>query len=156
MSRTAPSAEPEALRRGMRRLLLIALVLCLPIIVLAWFVVPAGLDALTVVTAFAYVAGVLALSVAVTYAVRLRTLRLWPRVALAVAAVVVGAVLLRAWPPDQAQIAYAPGQVLAPPERALHLVYLYVLVFAPWQLGVFLLFGTVGAALTRWRAGAAR
>ncbi|GAA2751503.1 hypothetical protein [Amnibacterium kyonggiense] len=152
MSRVAPPPDPETRRRGMRRLLLVAIALCLPIIVLAWFVVPAGWDALAIITTLAYVAGVLALSVFVTSVVQLRTQRLWPRVAIAVAAVIAGAVLLQVWPPDQAQIAYASGQVLAPPERALHLTYLYVLVFAPWQLGVFVLFGTVGAALTRWRS----
>jgi hypothetical protein len=34
----------------------------------------------------------------------------------------------------------------------VHLTYLFVLVGALWQLGLFLLLGSIGSAVTRWRS----
>ena len=152
MSRVAPPPDPEVQRRGIRRLALIGAVLCLPLVVSGFFVLPSGWDVVLLVLPFVYVAGVLVLAVAATRAWRLRSDRLLPVAAAGIGAIVVATVLFSVWPPDRAQVAFETGSVLAPIGRALHLAYLYLLAGALWQFGLFLVIGAVGAALTRWRS----
>lgn len=152
MSRPGPQLDREVQRRGIRRLAVIGGVLCLPLVVSAWLVLPAGFDVVLLVLPFVYVAGVLVLAFAATRAWRLRSDRLLPLLGVAVGSVVLATVLFAVWPPDQAQVALEPGRVLAPVGRALHLTYFYLLVGAPWQFGLFLFIGVLGAAVTRRRS----
>jgi hypothetical protein len=151
MSRVAPPPDPAEQRRGIRRIALIGAVLTLPQIVSGWFVLPSGWDLVSLVLPFVYVAGVLVLAVAVTRAWRLRSERSLPIALAGVGAIVLATVLFSLWPPDPAQY-LDTGTVLVPLGRAVHLTYLFVLVGALWQLGLFLLLGSIGSAVTRWRS----
>ncbi|WP_375406065.1 hypothetical protein [uncultured Amnibacterium sp.] len=154
MSRVAPLADPADRRRGIRRIAVVGAVLTLPQLIAAWLVLPSGWELVSLVLPFVYVAGVLVLSVAATRAWKLRSERLLPIAVAGVACIVVATVLFSVWPPDQAQY-LDTGTVLVPFGRGLHLEYLFVLVGALWQFGLFVLVGSIGSALTRQRTGRA-
>jgi hypothetical protein len=151
MSRVAAVPGPAEQRRSIRRTAAIGVVLTLPQLVSGWLLLPSGWDLVSLLLPFLYVAGVLVLAVAATRAWRLRSDRLLPIAVAGLAAVLVATALFGAWPPDQAQY-LDTGTVLVPIGRALHLTYLFVLVGALWQFGLFLLLGSLGTALTRRRS----
>lgn len=150
MTRVAPLPDPADRRRSIRRIADMGAVLVLPQLVAAWFVLPAGWDVVSLVLPFLYIAGVLVLSVAATRAWTLRSDRLLPVAVAGVGCVVVATALFSVWPPDQAQF-FDTGTVLVPFIRGLHLLYLFLLAGGLWQFGLFVLAGSFGTAVTRWR-----
>ena len=66
MSRGVPQPDPAVQRRGIRRLAVVGAVLCLPLVVSAWLVLPAAFDVVLLVLPFVYVAGVLVLGQSLT------------------------------------------------------------------------------------------
>jgi len=154
MSRVAPPPGPAEQRRSIRRLTVIGVVLTLPQLISGWFVLPTGWDLVSLLLPFLYVAGVLVIAVSATRAWRLRSGRLLPVAGAGVLAIVIATALFSLWPPDQAQY-FDTGTVVAPIGRALHLTYLFVLVGALWQFGLFVLLGSIGSAATRWRSARA-
>jgi hypothetical protein len=151
MSRVAPAPGPAEQRRGVRRATVLGVVLLLPQLISGWFLLPAGWDLVTLVVPFVYVAGVLVLAFAATRAWKLRSDRLLPIAVAGVAAILLATVLFSVWPPDMKQYVDTVAGP-APLDRAVHITYLFVLVGALWQFGLFLLFGTIGSAVTRLRS----
>jgi hypothetical protein len=143
MSRVAPPPEPAVLRRRARRALLIGIACLLPRLVLAWLVLPPAYDLLLIV------GGLLAIAIAVFQLVALRTERLLPIVVAGVAAVVVAGAVVSAFPAQGAPVAF-DGGLIAPAAVVLH-QYLYLLLGALSQLGLMLVVGSIGVAVTRWR-----
>ncbi len=143
-----PSERSDATRR--RRLLRaigIGCLLLVPRIALAWLVLPSAYDLTQIVVTLVFVGGLFAIGVSL---VRLRALRnrsLLPVAIGGLAAIVVAGLVLRVVPPSGEAVAYTGG-LLAPAPVALA-QWLYLAIGGLSQLGLVLLIGSVGAALSR-------
>jgi hypothetical protein len=149
MSRVAPPPEPAVLRRRARRALLIGVACVVPRLVLAWLVLPPAYDLLLIAVTLLFVGGLLAVAIAVFQFVALRTERVLPIVVAGLVGVVLAGVLVRAFPAEGAPVAFEGGLV-APAPVVLH-QYLYLLFGALSQLGLMLVVGSIGVAVSRWR-----
>lgn len=143
-----PAGRSAATRR--RRLVRAALIGCLllvPRIALAWLVLPSAYDLTQIVVTLVFVAGLFVIGASL---VRLRALRnqaLLPVAVGGLAAIVTAGLVLRAVPPSGESVAYTGG-LIAPAQVALaHWVYLAIGGLS--QLGLVLLVGSVGAAVSR-------
>jgi hypothetical protein len=149
MSRVAPPPQKDVLRRRARRALLIGVACCVPRLVLAWLVLPPAYDLLLIAVTLLFVGGLLALAIGVFQYVGLRTDRVLPVGVAGALAVVAAGVLVEAFPPQGAPVEFHGG-LIAPVAVVLH-QYLYLLLGAMSQLGLMLVVGAVGVAITRWR-----
>ena len=149
MTRVAPPPEPAVLRRRARRALLIGVACVVPRLVLAWLVLPPAYDLLLIAVTLLFVGGLLAIAIAVFQFVALRTERVLPIVVAGLAGVVLAGALVSAFPAEGAPVAF-DGGLIAPAPVVLH-QYLYLLLGATSQLGLMLVVGSIGVAVTRWR-----
>lgn len=149
MSRIAAQPDPATRRRQAHGLLVLGLLACLPRVVLVWFVSPA-LDIWQVVATLVFVGGLLVLALAIFQFRLLRTEVVWPIGVIGVVAVAIAAVVVLLVPPGTAPFAYS-GSLIAPP-AAVAYQYLYLLLGAMSQLGLMLVVGAVGLAITHWRS----
>jgi hypothetical protein len=153
VSRAAPPPDREALRRRARRFALGGLAACLPRLVLVWFVLPPAFDLLLVAVTLLFVGGLLLLAIAIFQAAALRTGRVLPIGVAGAVGVVLAGIVVRAAPAGGSPVAY-DGGVLAPGIAVLY-QYAYLLLGAMSQLGLMLVVGTVGVALSRRRSNRA-
>jgi hypothetical protein len=149
MSRVAPPPQKDVLRRRARRALLIGVACCLPRVVLAWLVLPPAYDLLLIAVTLLFVGGLLAIAIAVFQFVALRTERVLPVAVVGALAVLVAGVVVGMFPAQGAPVAF-DGGLIAPVAVVLH-QYLYLLLGAMSQLGLMLVVGAVGVAVTRLR-----
>ncbi|WP_375387329.1 hypothetical protein [uncultured Amnibacterium sp.] len=149
MSRVAPQPDRATRLRRARGTLILGLLLCLPRAVLVWFVSPA-LDLLQVVTTLVFVGGLLVIAIAIFQLRALRTEAVWPIGLIGVASVAIAAVAVLLVPPGTAPFAYG-GSLIAPPAAAAY-QYGYLLLGAMSQLGLMLIVGAVGLAITHRRS----
>jgi hypothetical protein len=149
MSRVAPPPEPAVLQRRARRALLIGVACCLPRLVLAWLVLPPAYDLLLIAVTLLFVGGLLAIAIAVFQFAALRTERVLPIALVGVVAVVAAGVVVGLFPAQGAPVEF-DGGLVAPVAVVLH-QYLYLLLGALSQLGLMLVVGSIGVAVTRWR-----
>lgn len=150
MTRVAPPPEPAVLRRRARRAMLIGVACCLPRIVLAWLVLPPAYDLLLIAATLLFVGGLLAVAIAVFQLVALQTERVLPIAAVGALAVLLAGVLVGMFPAQGAPVEF-DGGLIAPIAVVLH-QYLYLLLGAMSQLGLMLVVGSIGVAVTRWRS----
>lgn len=150
MSRIAPPPEPAVVRRRARRALLIGVALCLPRLVLAWLVLPPAFDLLLIAVTLLFVGGLLAVAIAVFQFVALRTERVLPIAVAGAVGVLLAGVIVTAFPAQGAPVAF-DGGLVAPAAVVLH-QYLYLLLGAMSQLGLMLVVGSLGVAITRLRS----
>jgi hypothetical protein len=148
VSRVAQQPDEAARRRTARGTLLLGVLICVPRLVVVWFAQPL-VDILQIATTLLFVGGLLVIAIAVFRYKALRGPGVWPLAVAGVAGVIVAGVVLKVLPPGQAQIAY-DGGVLAPP-AAVAYQYFYVLLGAMSQLGLMLIVGAIGVAITNRR-----
>ena len=149
MSRLAAQPDPATRRRQARGLLVLGLAGCLPRIVLVWFV-SAALDLWQVVATLVFVGGLLVIAIAIFQLRLLRTEKVWPIGVIGAVGVAVAAVVVQLVPPGTAPFAYG-GSLIAPP-AAVAYQYFYLALGAMSQLGLMLIVGAVGLAITAWRS----
>jgi hypothetical protein len=149
MSRVAAQPDESARRRTARGTLILGILICVPRLVLVWFARPV-VDILQVATTLLFVGGLLVIAFAIFRYRSLRGPSVWPLGVAGVVCVAVAGILLKVFPAGQAQLAY-DGGVLAPP-AAIAYQYFYVALGAMSQLGLMLIVGAVGVAITNRRS----
>jgi hypothetical protein len=149
VSRVAPQPDEASRRRTARGTLVLGVLICLPRLVLVWFAAPV-VDLLQIAATLLFVGGLLVIAFAIFRFKALRGPSVWPLGVAGIVAVLVAGVLVQVFPPGRSQIAY-DGGVLAPP-GAVAYQYLYVLLGALSQLGLMLVVGSVGVAISNRRS----
>ena len=149
MSRIAAQPDEAARRRTARGTLLLGLLILVPRLVLVWFARPV-VDILAIGTTLVFVGGLLVVAFGVFRFKALHGPSVWPIGVAGAVSVLVAGVVLRLLPPGQAQIAY-DGGVFTPP-AAIAYQYFYLLLGAMSQLGLMLIVGAVGIAITNRRS----
>lgn len=148
MSRVAAQPDEASRRRAARGTLILGLLILLPRLVLVWFARPV-VDILQIAATLVFVGGLLVIAFAVFRFNALHGPSVWPVGVAGVGCVLVAGVLVVLFPAGQAQIAY-DGGVLAPPS-AIAYQYAYLALGAMSQLGLMLIVGAVGIAITNRR-----
>ena len=151
MSRVAPQPDRPTRRRAARGTLVLGLLVCLPRLIVAWLVLPPAFDVLLVALTLLFVAGLLVIAVAVFRFQALRTDVVWPIGVVGAVAVLVSGIVVRLAPAGTAAPLDYDGGLLAPP-AAIAYQYLYLLLGAMSQLGLMLIVGAVGVAITHRRS----
>lgn len=146
---TTAADDPPARRRRIVRVLVIGVLLLVPRFALAFLAGPAT-DAAQLLATLLLVAGTVVIASALTRLWLLRSSRLLPVAAAGVAALLVAGIVTGLRPPGGAQVAYQGG-LLAPLPAALYSLF-YLALAALSQLGLFLLLGAFGLAVSRWAA----
>jgi hypothetical protein len=149
MSRVAQQPDGAARRRTARGTLLLGILICVPRLVLVWFARPV-VDILQVATTLLFVGGLLVIAFAIFRYKALRGPSVWPLGVAGVVCVLLAGILLKVFPAGQAQLAY-DGGVLAPPAAIVY-QYCYVALGGMSQLGLMLIVGSIGVAITNRRS----
>jgi len=149
VSRVAEQPDPATRLRRARGILVLGLLACLPRVVLVWFVAPV-LDLLQVIATLVFVGGLLLVAIGVFNLRLIRTRTVWPVGVIGAVSVAVAAIVVRLVPPGTAPFAYG-GSFVAPP-AAVAYQYGYLLLGAMSQLGLMLVVGAVGLAITHRRS----
>jgi hypothetical protein len=149
MSRVAPQPDLPTRRRRARGTLILGILICLPRFVLVWFVSPL-FDLLQIAATLLFVGGLLVIAIGI-FQLRLLTTRVvWPIGVIGALGVVAAAIIVQIAPPGGARIAYE-GSVIAPP-AAVAYQYVYLVLGGMSQLGLMLIVGAVGLAITNRRS----
>jgi hypothetical protein len=149
VSRIAAQPDEASRRRTARGTLILGILVLLPRLVLVWFAKPV-VDLLQIAATLVFVGGLLVIAFAIFRFKALRGPSVWPIGVAGVVCVIVAGVLVLLFPPGQSQIAY-DGGVLAPPS-AIAYQYAYLALGAMSQLGLMLIVGSVGVAITNRRS----
>ena len=153
MSRPAAAPGVDRQRRAIRLTLVAGVLLCVPRLVLAWFLLPSSYEIPQLIGSLLLFAGLVTIGVGLFRILWMRTGRLLPLAIGGAAAVVLAGVLTRLQPPEGAAIAYSGG-VLTPPDIVAY-QYFWTVVGAVWQVGFVFVAGALLMGTTRYRAARA-
>ncbi|MDQ1530328.1 MAG: hypothetical protein QOE37_433 [Microbacteriaceae bacterium] len=142
-------------RRSARRPLVVGVLLCVPRLVLAWFLTPPALDPLQLALSFLLIAGLITIGVGLfRFLLAVRGDRtLWPLGLGGAAAVLVAGLLTPLLQPSTVAFAYSGGPFV-PPHVVLY-QYAWTLVGALWVIGLVFALGAALLGLMRRRAARA-
>jgi hypothetical protein len=144
-------------RRSARRPLVVGVLLCVPRLVLAWFLTPPALDPLQLALSFLLIAGLITIGVGLfRFLLAVRGDRtVWPLGLGGAAAVLVAGLLTSLLQPSTAGFSfYYEGGVVVPVIVVLY-QYAWTLVGALWVIGLVFVLGAALLGLMRRRSARA-
>lgn len=146
---TRPAGAP---RRSFGRPLLVGVLLCVPRLVIAWFLTPPALDPLQLLLAFLLIAGLVTIGVTLFRMLLAgrRERSLWPFGLAGLVAVLVAGLLTPLLQPSTVAFAYTGGPFV--PAHVVLYQYLWTLVGALWLIGLVFALGAALLGLRRRRS----